>query len=227
MNLDEDEVAEHLNKWQNILRLRDWDIMIKIIKSKWRKSGDIKIDLEDKKAVLLLNSAPKCENLEELIIHELLHLKLYGMDQMIEDLLSIVYGKKEKKEAFEELCTATDPKVDLVTIGCPHCTLQEIMDVAQLLGGRRVHKDVRLLVGTDAVTRLLAKRIGLVDIIEEAGGFVTADMCPNGVRLQPRIRATSSAGAAGVGAYSGTRVNWFGTTKDCIEAAVKGRWEGR
>lgn len=101
MNLDEDEVAEHLNKWQNILRLRDWDIMIKIVKSKWRKSGDIKIDLEDKKAVLLLNYTPKCENLEELIIHELLHLKLYGMDQMIEDLLSIVYGKKEKNPKRE------------------------------------------------------------------------------------------------------------------------------
>jgi len=101
MNLDEDEVAEQLNKWQNILRLRDWDIMIKIVKSKWRKSGDIKIDLEDKKAVLLLNYTPKCENLEELIIHELLHLKLYGMDQMIEDLLSIVYGKKEKNPKRE------------------------------------------------------------------------------------------------------------------------------
>ena len=101
MNLDEDEVAEHLNKWQNILRLRDWDIMIKIVESKWRKSGDIKVDLEDKKAVLLLNHTPKCENLEELIIHELLHLKLYGMDQMIEDLLSIVYGKKEKNPKRE------------------------------------------------------------------------------------------------------------------------------
>ena len=101
MNLDEDEVAEHLNKWQNILRLRDWDIMIKIVKTKWRKSGDIKIDLEDKKAVLLLNYTPKCENLEELIIHELLHLKLYGMDQMIEDVLSIVYGKKEKNPKRE------------------------------------------------------------------------------------------------------------------------------
>ncbi len=105
MNLDEDEVAEHLNKWQNILRLRDWDIMIKIVKSKWRKSGDTKIDLEDKKAVLLLNYTPKCENLEELIIHELLHLKLYGMDQMIEDLLSIVYGKKEKNPKREVAIT--------------------------------------------------------------------------------------------------------------------------
>lgn len=96
MNVDEDEVAEYLDKWQSILRLRDWDITISIVKTKWRKSGDIKIDMEDKKAVLLLNYTSKCENLEELVIHELLHVKLYGMDQMIEDLLSIVYGKKEK-----------------------------------------------------------------------------------------------------------------------------------
>jgi len=101
MTLDKGEVAEHLNKWQDILRLRDWDIMIKIVESKWRKSGDIKIDLEDKKAVLLLNYTPKSENFEELIIHELLHLKLYGMDQMIEDLLSIVYGKEEKNPKRE------------------------------------------------------------------------------------------------------------------------------
>jgi hypothetical protein len=90
------KVEEYLKKWQDILRLRDWDVVIKMIKTRWRKSGDIKVDLEDKKAVLLINQNPKtCENIEELVVHELLHLKLYGMDQMIEDLLAAVYGKKE------------------------------------------------------------------------------------------------------------------------------------
>lgn len=96
--ISEKEVEAHMRKWQNILRLRDWDIHIKIVKTKWRKSGDIKIDLDDKKAVLLINQTPKCdrlEELEELVVHELLHLKLYGLDQMIEALLSLVYGKKE------------------------------------------------------------------------------------------------------------------------------------
>jgi hypothetical protein len=96
MNVDEEYVAEYLDKWQSILRLRDWDIIVKIVKTPWRKSGDIKIDLDDKKAVLLVNHNPKCENLEELVIHELLHLKLYGIDQMIEELLSVVYGEEEK-----------------------------------------------------------------------------------------------------------------------------------
>ena len=94
--VDEKEIEAHREKWQDLLRLRDWDIQIKIVKTNWRKSGDVKIDLEDKKAILLINQVSKCENLEELVVHELLHLKLYGMDQMIEDLLSIVYGEKEK-----------------------------------------------------------------------------------------------------------------------------------
>lgn len=94
----EKEIDPYLRKWQNVLRLRDWDIAIRIVKTRWRKSGDIKIDLDDKKAVLLINQTPKCEKpeeLEELVIHELLHVKLYGLDQMIEELLSSVYGKKE------------------------------------------------------------------------------------------------------------------------------------
>ncbi len=95
---DEKEVKRHLAKWQKILRLRDWDIKLRMVKTAWRKSGDIKIDLDDKKAVLLVNRHPRCERLEELeeiVIHELLHVKLYGMDQMIEELLTIVYGKND------------------------------------------------------------------------------------------------------------------------------------
>lgn len=98
------EVKEYLMKWQNMLRLRDWDIKIQVVQPLWRKSGDIKIDLDDRKAVFLVNQKPKCTNLEELVIHELLHLKLYGMDQMIEELLSAVYGESEEdsKREFAE-----------------------------------------------------------------------------------------------------------------------------
>jgi len=95
LNVSKSKVEEYLNKWQHTLRLSDWDIPIKVVNAKWRKSGDIKIDLEEKKAVLLINKNSKCENIEELVVHELLHLKLYGMDQMIEDLLSAVYGENE------------------------------------------------------------------------------------------------------------------------------------
>jgi len=121
MSVNKEKIEQYLNKWQEILRLRDWDVSIKIVKSKWRKSGDIKIDLDDKKAVLLVNYSPKCTNLEELMIHELLHLKLYGMDQMIENLLSIVFGKKEddsKREfAYTQFMMLLESTVEDLTKG--------------------------------------------------------------------------------------------------------------
>lgn len=90
-----DRVQELLNKWQDILRLRDWDIQVRLVETEWRKSGDIKMDMEGKKAVMLINSKPKSTNLEELVVHELLHLKLWGMDQMIERLIISVFGEDD------------------------------------------------------------------------------------------------------------------------------------
>jgi hypothetical protein len=123
VKVNEKEIETHLKKWQGILRLKDWDILVKIVKTKWRKSGDIKIDLDDKKAVLLVNQTPKCEKLEELeelVVHELLHLKLYGMDQMIEELLSLVYGKRDNPKrdfAQTQFMTLLESTVEDLTKG--------------------------------------------------------------------------------------------------------------
>ena len=116
MSIDKGKIEEYLNKWQDILRLRDWDIVIKIVETEWRKSGDIKVDMDDKTAVLLINQSPRCENTEELVVHELLHLKLYGMDQMMEDLLATVFGKNEedpKREfAYTQFMTLLESTVE-------------------------------------------------------------------------------------------------------------------
>lgn len=96
MNTNLDDLNRYLRKWQEILRLRDWDIVLQPVTVPWRKTGDIKIDEDDRNAVLLVNVAdPKQTNAESLIIHELLHLKLWAMDQMIEGLINNVYGEDE------------------------------------------------------------------------------------------------------------------------------------
>jgi hypothetical protein len=119
------KIEELLDKWQAVLRLRDWDIVVRMVGPKWRKSGDIKIDLEDKKAVLLINSNPKSDNLEELVVHELLHLKLYRLDQMLEDLLTGVFGKRtdSKREfAFGQFMTVLESTVEDLTKACLDCS---------------------------------------------------------------------------------------------------------
>ena len=70
MALDPDRINELTEKWQGILRLRDWDIMVRMIETEWRKTGDIKIAADDRKAILMMNAAnPKQQNVEEVVIH--------------------------------------------------------------------------------------------------------------------------------------------------------------
>jgi len=113
-------IGKILNKWTSILKLQDWDITVKLMQPKWKKSGDIKISLENRQALLLINKKPRCENLDELVIHELLHLKLWGMDQMIEDSLSILYGgkmSKKKEFAYTQFMTLLESTVQDLTKG--------------------------------------------------------------------------------------------------------------
>lgn len=101
MAIDKIKVDEYLRKWQDILRLRDWDILSRLVDVEWRKSGDIKIDSCNKMAVVMINNNAIVSNLEEIIIHELLHLKLWGMDQMIEGYVNILFGVDEKDSKRE------------------------------------------------------------------------------------------------------------------------------
>ena len=121
MGVDVNRLEGLITKWQDILRLRDWDIKLKIVETEWRKSGDIKIDMDDKKAVMLINNNPKSTNLEELVVHELLHLKLWGMDQMIEGFINQIFGEGEgdiKKEfAMNQFFLLLESTVEDLTKG--------------------------------------------------------------------------------------------------------------
>ena len=88
--MDRNEVQRLFEKWIRKLRLvPDWDIILEWVEDpEWRKTGDFKVDCSDKKAIILLNGVnPKQENLEEVLVHELLHLKMYPLDQVTESLI--------------------------------------------------------------------------------------------------------------------------------------------
>lgn len=88
--MDKEKINLIFDKWCKKLRLiPDWDIRLEFVNDEsWTKTGDFKVDCTDKKAILLLNEVnPKDENLEETIVHELLHLKMYPLDQFTEGLI--------------------------------------------------------------------------------------------------------------------------------------------
>jgi len=77
------------------------------------------------------------------------------------------------RRARERLTTGERP--DLVVLGCPHASLDEIVQLARRVEGKTLRTP--LWICTARVTRDSAERMGLVRVIEEAGGQVVADTC--------------------------------------------------
>jgi hypothetical protein len=104
MPITPDEAHAVLARWQPVLRLADWDVDLRLVETPWRKTGDIKVDLDDRKAVLLLRASQEPAHLDEVVVHELVHLRLYAMDQMLVQLLDAVFGADaaDPKRAFAE-----------------------------------------------------------------------------------------------------------------------------
>jgi predicted aconitase len=69
----------------------------------------------------------------------------------------------------------TDAQPDIVVLGCPHASLEEIAQVASRLQGRRLKTP--LWVCTSRAVKDTAESMGIASIIEDAGGRIVADTC--------------------------------------------------
>lgn len=118
-------------------------------------------------------------------------------------------------------------EVDIVSIGCPHASLEQISEVARIIDGRQVKRTVRFVVHTNDDVFAAAEREGLIQGLSRAGVRVTSDNCsvvsydrlPRGAKL-----ATNSAKMAFLAsAVSGVDI-LYGGVDECVEAATTGRW---
>ena len=117
---------------------------------------------------------------------------------------------------------------DVVAFTAPQLSIVELRDLAAMLEGRSVHKDVRLLITTNYQNRDAAVRLGYADTIEAAGGLLLSGACF--YLMTPRELAekhgwrtivTDSAKLANIiPGYGYNSV--FRPTKTCIEAALSG-----
>ena len=131
------EVQVLFDKWVKKLRLvPDWDIRLEWVEDPaWRKTGDFKIDCDDKKAIILLNAVnPKQENMEEVLVHELMHLKLYPLDQLTEALIQSNFqeGSSGYNLAYQGFFQTLEQTVEELT----KCYLLEFGENKELSFGR-------------------------------------------------------------------------------------------
>lgn len=135
--MNREDLADIFDKYCKKLRITPaWDVKLEFVEDpSWQKTGDFKIDCDDKKAVLLLNAVnPKQENLEEVICHELMRLKMYPLDQVTESLIVNTFeeGSPASNFAYQQFFTTLEQTVEELT----KCFLLEFGDNRELSYGR-------------------------------------------------------------------------------------------
>lgn len=141
----------------------------------------------------------------------------------------IVFGRKELEEAYGWFSTGKDPDVDLIVFGCPHASLDQVKLVASLLDGKKLSLNTHLWMFTPNALRAIADRMGYTDIIRKAGGYLMTDSCVALSKVYPKgvkVAATDSCKQAHyLPAIHGFET-WLGSTEQCVEAALTGKWAG-
>ncbi|MDT8989329.1 aconitase X catalytic domain-containing protein [Curvibacter sp. APW13] len=144
------------------------------------------------------------------------------------DVVRIKITLKDLQETYEHLCSAKNDKVDIVHMGCPHLTYEEIRQIAKAIEGKKVNKDVMMWVQTDTPSYMMAKHYGEAKIIEEAGAKIYHQTCAGMNQLSENwgtnynvatnsFKQVKIFGGLGPGMI-------FGSLPDLVNAAVTGRF---
>ncbi|MCR4711924.1 MAG: aconitase X catalytic domain-containing protein [Clostridia bacterium] len=132
----------------------------------------------------------------------------------------------------KRLDTAAGEHVDMVLLGCPHLSADELGQLARLLQDQKVAAGTELWLMTSDTQYQLARRAGNAQILEEAGALITRDTClmeideGNG-RWRGKTLVTNSGKAAQYApAINGVRIH-MAAMEGCVRAAVTGVIPGR
>jgi hypothetical protein len=95
-------------------------------------------------------------------------------DVNLEDIEKVIVNRSCIDEKRYELSTTTK-KPDLICLGCPHVSIDEIKDISNKLNGLKLKN--QLWVCTSISVKSTADRMGYTKIIENAGGKIVCDTC--------------------------------------------------
>ena len=143
---------------------------------------------------------------------------------------TVPYGSKERREIYDRLNSiGSNPNVDYVMLGCPHASIEQMWEAARLLEGRKIRSGCNLWVFTSRSVKSVADLNGYTKTIQDAGGLVMTDTCSAISRAVPKGTKVVALDSAKQAHYLPAMVGieaWFGTTEDCVQAALTGRWNG-
>ncbi len=102
----------------------------------------------------------------------------FADDARWSDLPSIPVTDDHVRDAYDEFCTGATEDFDIVHLGCPHASFEEMKHYASLVAGKRVRSGVEMWVTTSRTVKQFAVDAGLLRPMTDAGVKVIADTCP-------------------------------------------------
>lgn len=98
------------------------------------------------------------------------------------------------RDVYEHFTNGDPDNVDLIHLGCPHASFEEMRDYARLLNGRRVRSDKELWVTTSRVVKQMSHDAGLLEPILASGAKVISDTCPISCHFARTVSPDKSLG---------------------------------
>jgi predicted aconitase len=147
-----------------------------------------------------------------------------GSDAQTQPKITVTIESADIKNAYDNINDQVSD-IDFVCVGCPHCSIKEIQEIAELLKNKKVKEGTELWVATSRTAKQLADKRGYTATIEAAGGKFACDTCMAVAPLKGRFKALATTSAKGC-FYSRQNLmkTKMGSTQECIQAAVTGKW---
>ncbi len=138
----------------------------------------------------------------------------------------ITINEQDLKEAYKNINDDVS-EIDFVCIGCPHCSINEISEVAEFLRNKKISSKVEFWVATSGPIKQLADTKGYTKIIEDAGGKFARDTCLAVAPLKGRFKSVATTSAKGCFYSRGSNdmKTKLGSIEECVDAAVSGKWK--
>jgi predicted aconitase len=122
------------------------------------------------------------------------------------------------------LSTTGEMAVDAVAIGSPHCSVEELLELDQLIAGRHLTRPFYACTGRHAVMALEAA--GRRKALEEAGVTLVADTCVVVTPILDGVKGVLMTNSGKFAHYAPGNTGYavqYGAMAECVESAISGR----
>ena len=139
---------------------------------------------------------------------------------------------EELRLSWQELNSARDARVDVVSLGNPHFSLSEFARLASLCQGRHRHPDVVLAITCGRTVLEQARAAGHIAVIEAFGAVIVSDTCwcMLGEPVIPPAARNLMTNSGKYAHYApglvGRKVH-FASLAECVDAACSATASGR